>query len=235
MSLLVVLRPGVLVVPREDGLLVRGPAGERVAGTTALARVWPRLRPGLQAGAELRTVPAPLRQLLVDAGAVTVVGSALVASPTRWHRYAMAWARDPQAAVDAVTGTSLTARAGTVEAGALRRTAAVWGLPAPALVETAGCRLRVRRSGTDADVVVRWHDPGTLLVTTALPEDADRPQDPDDLGDAAPPARALAAGAALLVALRQAAGPDGWAAFSPPLLVDVHTHTVRDAEGRSSR
>lgn len=255
-DLVLVLRPGAMVRPRADGLVVRAVRGEKFVRSALLAERWPALQPALAAG--LGELPAALVTALVDAGAAALVSPSTAASTVPWHRYALAWAHDPDAAIVSVSVGCLWVTAGEVEGATVARSAAEWRLDGVAVLPGDGCtvermagaerRGEVAHRGTPEYTVVVEPYGHHLMVRLADGADPfararslgdgalDQPPFGCDLSAYPAPTRSLAAGTALLAALALGSGgAAGWSRPVLPLVVNGDDLSIRGGDGWSSR
>ncbi|MEU8762750.1 hypothetical protein [Streptomyces sp. NPDC048659] len=229
------LRPVTVVVPAPEGLFIRSPRGEYTLRAPALGRAWPSLAAHLESGAVPELLPGSLVEALLGTGAAVQVPAALAGSELPWHRYALAWAANPAAAVDRIATARWEVSGGPVETGAVRAAAHDWGLAEPggtASPAGGGHGLRLVCRGGGGRFVLRLVARDGVLVV----ERADGGLAPEPLpGGFAPPVRAVAAAAALHAGLVLASGPGGWEWPGLPVTVDPRTLTLTGADGTSSR
>ncbi|MBV6697014.1 hypothetical protein KV557_07745 [Kitasatospora aureofaciens] len=228
---LVVLRPATVAVPTPDGLFVRTLRGEHTLDAPALGRTWPRLAGHLETGIDPARLPRSLVDALLDTGAAVLVPPGLAASDLPWHRYALAWAADPAAAIERIAGTAWEAVGGRVETGAVQAAAREWGLPGVLPARPGpGLTLSVRTGGVGSALRMIEAKGGLLVELVG----AERPaaELPPTI---APPVRAVAAAAVLHAALALASGPGGWHWPEIPVSIDPRTLTLTGAAGTSSR
>ncbi|MEU8776588.1 hypothetical protein [Streptomyces sp. NPDC048606] len=227
----VVLRPATVAVPTPDGLFVRTLRGEHTLDAPALGRSWPRLAGHLEAGVEPGRLPRSLLDALLGTGAAVLVPADFASSALPWHRYALAWAADPQAAIDRIAATVWEPVGDRIETGAVRAAAHDWGLEQllPARPGT-GLTLHARSGATTTGF--RLTAEGGVLVAERVGPDAAAARLPHSF---APPVRAVAAAAVLHAALALASGPDGWSWPELPVSVDPRTLSLTGADGSSSR
>jgi len=230
-ELVLVLRPGAMVQPRADGLVVRALLGEKFLRSPHLAARWSAVQPALTAG--LADPPAGFVSAFVDTGAAVLVSPSTAASTVPWHRYALSWARDPDAAIAAVSADRLRVAAGALESATIIRSADRWGLDGVEVRPGRGCTIEHSAMPGNAVVVeARGHH---LVLRLAGRSPGRRPIG-SDLTGYPPPTRGIAAGTALLAALALSSGATtGWSRPALPVVVDGDTLTVRAGDGWSSR
>lgn len=227
----VVLRPATVAVATPDGLFVRTLQGEHTLRAPALGRSWPRLAGHLEAGIGPERLPRSLLDALLGTGAAVLVPAPIASSELPWHRYALAWAADPTAAIDRIAATVWEPVGDRVETGAVRAAAHDWGIER--LLPTrpgTGLTLYAHRGGATAGF--RLTATGGGLVAERVGPDAAADRLPSSF---APPVRAVAAAAVLHAALALTSGPDGWSWPELPVSIDPRTLTITGAEGSSSR
>lgn len=226
-----VLRPGAMVRPRADGLVVRSLHGEKFLRSPHLAARWSAVQPELAAG--LDGLPEGLVSALVASGAAVLVSPATAASGLPWHRYALSWARDPDPAIAAVSAARLRVVAGTIERATIVRSTDRWGLGGVEVRPGRGCAIE-HSGGPENTVVVEAH--GRHLVLKLVGGSAEYPSGDADLSDHPAPIRRLAAGTALLAALALSSGATtGWSRPVLPVVVDGDLLSIRAGDGWSSR
>lgn len=230
-GLVLVLRPGAMVRPRADGLVVRALLGEKFVRSPQLAARWSAVQPALTAG--LAGLPAGLVSALVDAGAAVLVSPSTAASTVPWHRHALSWARDPDSAIAAVSADRLRVTAGAVESATIIRSADRWGLCGVEVHLGRGCTIEHRGgSGNTVVVEARGHH---LVLRLAGSSPEHRPVG-SDLSGYSSPTRGIAAGTALLAALALSSGSTtGWSRPALPVVVDGDSLTLRAGDGWSTR
>lgn len=230
-DLVLVLRPGAMVRPRADGLVVRALLGEKFVRSPHLAARWSAVQPALTAG--LAGLPVGLVSALVDTGAAVLVSPSTAASTVPWHRYALSWAHDPDSAIAAVSADRLRVTASAVESATITRSADRWGLRGVEVRPGRGCT--IEHSGGPANtVVVETH--GHHLVLRLAGSSTEGFPVSSDLSGYASPTRGIAAGTALLAALALSSGAStGWSRPALPVVVDADTLSLRAGDGWSSR